>query len=129
MENEFPQFTGLMETVLRYSVADSIPVGYAELGVKPWLDLLDKNSYSLKLSLPLTWGPSFYKWHDDEGQFLGAGLFASLQLKTLPPRYGQWTLNTGFFYVRKELSAFNQEYSAHADNVGGIGAINISITY
>lgn len=139
METLFPEFGGLNEslhgrvpgaTILLSSPAgDPITVGYLAVGVKPWLDLIDKASYSLKLSLPLTGGSNFYNWHEGDS-FLGGGLFASVQLKSLPPRLGSWTLNTGLFFIRKDPISPNQAFFAlDSENAGSIGAINISIVY
>jgi len=141
LENPFPHFgllnepfqgrvTGPSILLLSPSAADPVAVGCLALGVKPWLNLIDKASYSLKLSLPLTWGPSFERWYDNGGSILGGGFFASVQLKSLPPRFGSWTLSTGLFYIRKDpVSQEQVVFATDLENGGGIGAINISIVY
>lgn len=134
VESLFPEFGGLVEPfhgrapgaeVLLYSATqDPFPMGCLALGVKPSLDLIDKTSYSLKLSLPLS------KWDGGEDHFLGAGFLASVQLKSLPERFGSWTLSTGFFYIRKDPLSLNEfVHAVNYENAGGMGAINISIIY
>ena len=140
MESLFPEFGDLIEAfhgrapgaeLLRYSATpDPFPMGCLALGVKPSLDLIDKTSYSLKLSLPLACGPYFFKWDGEEDHFLGAGFLASVQLKSLSQRFGSWTLSTGFFYIRKDPLSLNEfVHAVNYENAGGMGAINISIIY
>jgi hypothetical protein len=140
VEAFFPEFYGLIESfqgrmdgaeILQYSsAADPVAVGCLALGATPWLDLIDKKSYSLKFSLPLTWRSYSPHWHHEAGYSLGAGFLASLQLKSLPPRLGSWRLNTGLFYIRKDPISLSQVvHAVNSENGGGIGAINISIVY
>lgn len=109
---------------------DPFTVGSLALGVKPWLDLLDKSSYSLKLSLPVSRGPVFYGWQEEGSNFLSAGFLASMRLKSLPARYGSWTVSTGLFLIRRDHNLLEQPtHFGDLENTGGIGTVNISITY
>lgn len=139
-ESIFPEFSGSAESLdgiapeaalLRLGASyDPLTVGCLALGAKPWLDLIDKSSYSLKLSLPVTRGYDFYGWHEDGGNFPSAGLMASVRLKSLPARYGSWTLSTGLFLIRRDQSPSDQPARlGDFEYTGGIGTVNISIIY
>jgi hypothetical protein len=115
--------------ILRSSEShDPLTVGILALGVNPWLDLLDKTSYSLKLSLPITWRPGFYGYHEEGGNSLSAGLLASVQLKAVPPRYGSWILSTGVFLI-KEPGSLDQSLFGEFEYAGRVGTVNIRIVY
>jgi hypothetical protein len=117
--------------ILRFSGSyDPFTVTSLVPGVKPGLDLLDQSSYSLKFSLPLTWGPDLYGRPEEGGHFFSAGLYASVRLKSLPARYGSWTLSTGLFVVGRDQNAPHQAtYTGDPDYIGGLGTVNISIVY
>lgn len=103
------------------------------LTLKPSLELIDKSSYSLKLSLPLTLEPLFMGFLEEgsPGLFPPTGLMASLRLKSFPTRYGSWTLNTGLFFLLRDQN--NPEspplFGNPEGGFMGIGTVNISISY
>lgn len=96
--------------------------------LSPSFDLIRRESYSLKLTLPVSWDQGFYG-DQYQGGTLSAGLFATLRFKSLPARYGSWSLNTGLFLIRKEPSLVNETLSDDFESLGRIGTINISISY
>ncbi len=102
--------------------------GGLDAALRPSVDLIDRGSYSLKLTLPVLWDQGHYGAQDDGGT-LGAGLFATFRLNVLPARYGSWSLNTGLFLIRKEPNIVDQILPGDLESLGRIGTINISISY
>lgn len=118
-------------SILLFSASeDPFTMGSLAPGIEPWLDLLDRASYSLKLSFPISGDSDSYGWDKDGGGFLSAGFLASVRFKSLPGRYGSWILNTGFFLIRKEQNSWDQPSRFDdSEYTGGIGTLNISIIY
>lgn len=109
-------------------IYDPLPAGSLAAGVKPGLNLLDISCYSLRLSLPVTWS-GFSGLNEEGWGFLSAGLMASVEMKSLPGRYG-FVLNTGLFLIRRDQNFWDEpSYLYDSEYMGGFGAVNISIIY
>ena len=111
------------------SYFDPIVAGRLDMVFKPSIDLMEKRSFSLKVTLPGSWDSGLYAPYEESGS-QSAGLFATVRLNVLPTRYGSWSVNTGFFFVRKDSSFADQTaFPVEFDHIGSIGTVNISISY
>jgi hypothetical protein len=102
--------------------------GGLEAALGPSLDLIHRESYSLKLTMPVSWDQGLYAAPDQGGTF-SAGLFATIRFKALPARYGSWSLSTGLFLIRKDPGLMDETLPGDFEGLGRIGTVNISISY
>lgn len=104
---------------------------YMELGVNPGLDLIESDTYPVRLSFPQKVGTSlddYYEVTDDNEDFFGyysGGIKLSVPLAFIPEDYGAWSASGGvqFMVLGRNTGDLNDE------DFWTVGTWGISMAY